>query len=195
MRVLYLYCHPLPESFHAGILQESLKGLAEAGHEVDLCDLYKEKFDPVLWEQDRRDYHDLDKNQRGLETYIERLRRADALVVQFPTWTFGLPAMLKGYFDRIMMPGVAFDISDPGNVKPMLSNIRTVTGVSTYGRPRWVAMYVGDPPRRTVVRYLPRLMHAKCKVQYHALYHMNVASLTQRIAFMERVRSAMRELA
>ncbi len=194
MRVLYLYCHPLPESFHAAILQESLKGLADGGHQVDLLDLYKENFNPVLSEQDRRDYHDLAKNQRGLEGHIERLRGADALVVQFPTWTFGMPAMLKGYFDRIMMPGVAFDLSEPSNAKPMLTNIRTVAGISTYGRPRWVAMYVGDPPRRTVTRYLPRLMNARCRVGYHALYHMNVASLAQRTAFMGRVRGAMRVL-
>jgi NAD(P)H dehydrogenase (quinone) len=194
MRVLYLYCHPLPESFHAGILAESLKGLAEAGHEVDLCDLYREGFNPVLGEQERRDYHDLSKNQRGLETHIERLQRADALVVQYPTWTFGLPAMLKGYFDRIMMPGVAFDLSDPANARPMLSNITRIAGISTYGRPRWVAMYVGDPPRRTVTRYLPRLMHPKCKVSYDALYHMNIASLSQRLAFMARVREQMRNL-
>jgi len=195
MRVLYLYCHPLPESFHAAILKESLAGLAEAGHAVDLLDLYKENFNPVLSEQDRRDYHDLDRNQRGLESYIDRLRKADALVVQFPTWTFGMPAMLKGYFDRLMMPGVAFDLSEPSNAKPMLTNIKTVMGVSTYGRPRWVAMYVGDPPRRTVTRYLPRLMARRCRVSYHALYHMNVASLTQRISFLERVRGAMRDLA
>jgi NAD(P)H dehydrogenase (quinone) len=194
MRVLYLYCHPLPESFHASLLQESLKGLADAGHTVDLCDLYLEKFDPVLSEQDRRDYHDVDKNQRGLETHIARLRKADALVIQFPTWTFGFPAMLKGYFDRLLMPGVAFDLTNPASVAPMLTNIRSISAVTTYGRPRWVAMYVGDPPRRTVTRYLPRLMHAKCRVNYHALYHMNVADLSQRTAFMQRVRHAMREL-
>ena len=195
MRVLYIYCHPLPESFHASLLQESLAGLADAGHSVDLLDLYKENFNPVLSEQDRRDYHDTGKNQRGLERHVDRLHRADALVVQFPTWTFGFPAMLKGYFDRLLMPGVAFDITDPANVKPMLSNIRSVTGISTYGRPRWVAFYVGDPPRRTVVRYLPRLMHPHCKVRYHALYHMNIASLGQRRAFMARVRDEMRKLA
>jgi NAD(P)H dehydrogenase (quinone) len=142
MRVLYLYCHPLPESFHSGILAESLKGLAEGGHEVDLCDLYKEGFNPVLGEQERRDYHDLSKNQLGLETHIERLRRAEALVVQYPTWTFGLPAMLKGYFDRIMMPGVAFDLSDPANARPMLSNISPVLQASppTAGPAGWRCM-------------------------------------------------------
>jgi NAD(P)H dehydrogenase (quinone) len=194
MRVLYIYCHPLPESFHAGILKESLAGLAEAGHEVDLLDLYNEGFDPVLSEVGRREYHDLSKNQKGLEGHIERLRRAEALVLQFPTWTFGLPAMLKGYFDRIMMPGVAFDLTDPANVKPMLGNIKNLVGITTYGRPRYVAFYVGDPPRKTVTRYLPRLMSGRTKVSYHALYHMNIATLEQRTAFMGRVRKAMRDL-
>jgi putative NADPH-quinone reductase len=48
MRVLYVYCHPLADSFHAAIRHEALAGLAEAGHTVDLLDLYAEKFDPVL---------------------------------------------------------------------------------------------------------------------------------------------------
>jgi NAD(P)H dehydrogenase (quinone) len=194
VRVLYIYCHPLPESFHAGILQESLAGLSEAGHEVDLLDLYKEGFDPVLSEVGRREYHDLAKNQIGLEDHIARLNRAEALVLQFPTWTFGMPAMLKGYFDRIMMPGVAFDLTDPANVKPMLTNIKKLVGITTYGRPRYVAFYVGDPPRKTVTRYLPRLMSSKTKVSYHALYHMNIATLDQRTAFMRRVRGAMADL-
>jgi NAD(P)H dehydrogenase (quinone) len=194
VRVLYIYCHPLPESFHAGILQESLAGLSEAGHEVDLLDLYKEGFDPVLSEVGRREYHDLAKNQIGLEDHIARLNRAEALVLQFPTWTFGMPAMLKGYFDRIMMPGVAFDLTDPANVKPMLTNIKKLVGITTYGRPRYVAFYVGDPPRKTVTRYLPRLMSSKTKVTYHALYHMNIATLDQRTAFMRRVRGAMADL-
>src|ERR1700739_2395080 len=48
MRVLYVYCHPLADSFHAAIRGEALAGLAEAGHTVDLLDLYAEGFDPVL---------------------------------------------------------------------------------------------------------------------------------------------------
>ncbi len=194
MRVLYLYCHPLPESFHAAILAESLAGLTAAGHEVDLLDFYKEGFDPVLSADARRDYHDTAKNRIGLEAHIERLHLADALVLQFPTWTFGLPAMLKGYLDRMMIPGVAFDLSDPANVKPMLGNIKKIAGISTYGRPRWTAFYVGDPPRKAVTRYLPRLCHKSARAQYYALYHMNVATESQRKAFMTKVRAAMTAL-
>src|SRR5262249_30642085 len=63
MRVLYLYCHPLLESFHAAIRDKALDGLRTAGHEVDLLDLYAEKFDPVLSEDGRRHYHDTGRNQ------------------------------------------------------------------------------------------------------------------------------------
>lgn len=194
MRILYLYCHPLDDSFHAGIMREAVATLKAKGHEVDLCDLYAEGFDPVLTADRRRNYHDVTKNREGLEDYVARLHAAEALVVQFPTWCFGLPAMLKGWFDRILMPGVAFDISDPANVKPMLGHLRHIIGISTYGRQRWVAMYVGDPPRKVITRYLPRLTSGRAKVEYHALYHMNVATAEQRQRFISRIKGVVGRL-
>ncbi len=191
MRILYLYCHPQPESFHAAIRERALAGLAAAKHEVDLLDLYAEKFDPVMSEAARRDYHDKSRNQAGLESYVARLRAADALVVQFPVWSFGMPAMLKGYFDRMMMPGVAFDLSDPAHAKPLLGNLRRIAGITTYGRPWTRALLVGDPPRKMVKRYLPWFADRQARVDYYALYDMNIASEAKRAAFMEKVHVAM----
>ena len=74
MKILYVYCHPLPESFHAAIRGEALAGLKDAGHAVDLCDLYAEKFDPVMGADERREYHDLSKNQSRVADYVRRLR-------------------------------------------------------------------------------------------------------------------------
>lgn len=193
MRVLYLYCHPLPESFHAAVLKESMAGLEEGGHQVDLCDLYAEGFDPVLSADMRRRYHDTSRNQQGVEQYVQRLRAAEALVVQFPVWSFGPPAMLKGWFDRLLMPGVAFDMTDPANITSSLRHIRALAGITTYGRQWWTALYVGDPPKKMVKRYLPRLLAPSVRAQYHALYHMNVATDAQRRAFMGRVRGAMKD--
>jgi NAD(P)H dehydrogenase (quinone) len=191
MKILYVYCHPLPESFHAAIRHEALAGLRAAGHDVDLFDLYGEKFDPVLSEQGRRRYHDPPANRAGLEPVIARLQWAQALVVQFPTWCFGPPAMLKGFFDRVFMPGVAFDLGDPAHVKPMLGNLHKIVGVVTYGRPRLMAMWMGDPPRKLVTRYVRWFASPGAKAEYHALYHLNIASPAQREAFVRRVRAAM----
>ena len=194
MRILYIYCHPLPESFHAAIRARALDELEIAGHEVDLLDLYAEKFDPVLSEEARRHYHDTSRNQIGLEDYIRRLTRAEAMVVQFPTWCFGMPALLKGYFDRMILPGVAFDLGDPTDVKPMLANLTRIVGIVTYGRPRHMALWMGDPPRKMVKRYLRWFTGGRARVDYHALYHLNVATDAQRIAFLERVQLALRRL-
>jgi NAD(P)H dehydrogenase (quinone) len=194
VRVLYLYCHPLADSFHGGIKTAAIAALQSAGHEVDLCDLYAEQFAPVLTAEMRRTYHDKAINQLGLEQHVARLQRAEALVVQFPTWCFGLPAMLKGYLDRMILPGVAFDLSNPADVKPMLGHIKTIHGIVTYGRPRYVAWYMGDPPRKAVTRYLPWFTGRRARVRYHALYHMNIATADQRAAFIQRVSSAMATL-
>jgi len=194
MRILYIYCHPLPESFHAAIRTKALAALAAAGHEVDLLDLYAEKFDPVLSEEARRHYHDTSRNQRGLEDYVARLTSAEALVLQFPTWCFGVPAMLKGFFDRMIMPGVAFDIGDPAHVKPMLLNIRRIVGIVTYGRPRHMAWWMSNPPRKIVTRYVRWFTGGNARADYYALYHLNVATAEQRAAFMDKVARALGRL-
>lgn len=190
MRVLYVYCHPLEESFHAAIRREALAGLTEAGHKIDLADLYVDRFDPVMWQDERRDYHDLSKNQTRVADYVARLRAAEALVVQFPVWSFGPPAMLKGWFDRLFMPGVAFDLTDPADVRPMLTNLRRIAGITTYGRPWWNAFLVGNPPKKIMTRYVPRFSES-ARVDYFPLYHMNVASEETRKAFIAKIRAEM----
>ena len=194
MRVLYVYCHPLDDSFHAAIRREALAGLSQAGHEVDLLDLYAEGFDPVLTAERRRDYHDPARNRANNQVHVDRLMAAEALVVQFPTWSFGPPAMLKGWFDRMFGPGIAMDLSDPAHAKPLLQHIRRISGISTYGRPRWKAIAMADPPRKIVTRYLPWFTGFKAKVRYHALYHMNVATAAKRRRFLAEVRRAMERL-
>ena len=191
MKVLYLYCHPVPESFHGAIRVAALSGLAEARHEVDLCDLHAEGFDPVMHVDQRRSYHDPPKNQLGVERYVARLRAAEAIIVQFPVWCFGAPAMLKGFLDKVFLPGVSFDMSDVTHIKPLLANLKRVVGVVTYGRGRWSAFAMGDAPRKLVTRYLPRCAVVTARAQFHALYGMNRANEHTRKAFMATVRSAM----
>ena len=70
-------------------------------------------------------------------------------------------------------------------------NQRRVAGITSYGRPWWSALAVGDPPRRIVTRYLPRFSGGRARADYYALYHMNVATQEQRVAFMDKVQKAM----
>jgi len=191
MRVLVIYAHPVDTSFNAALHQIVIEGLKKAGHEVDDCDLYAEGFNPVMSREERLGYHAVPDNETPVQRYVDRIRWAEALVFCFPTWCFGLPAILKGFFDRVFMPGVAFDMSDPHNVKPAMTHIKRISAVVTYGRPRWTALLMADPPRKIIKRYLPRLTGGNARVDYHAYYHMNIATPERLARFKHRVGQAM----
>ena len=122
-RALVLFAHPCPESFSAALHEKVLTTLKARGWDVDDCDLNAEGFNPVLTTEERRAYHDEESNIAPVQSYVDRLQAADALVMVFPVWNFGYPAILKGFLDRVFLPGVSFKLVD-GKVKPNLTHIR-----------------------------------------------------------------------
>ncbi|MBD1548370.1 NAD(P)H-dependent oxidoreductase [Roseibium aggregatum] len=186
MRVLVLFSHPVETSFGAALHERVLGALRTAGHEVDDCDLYAEGFDPRLTREERLGYHDLETNQTNVKDYVDRLLAADALVIVTPVWNFGHPAILKGFFDRVFLPGVSFKMKN-GKVAPSLHNIRKLAVVTTYGGTRLRAFLVGDPPRKIATRVLRAVIKPAAPVRYHALYDMNRVTEDQRKAFLEKV--------
>ncbi len=122
--------------------------------------------------------------------YVERLRAAQALVLVFPVWNFGYPAILKGFFDRVFLPGVSFRLED-GKVRPNLTHIRKLAAVTTYGGTRMRALLAGDPPRHVVKRAVWHVTRPDT-LRYLALYDMNRASDAQRSAFQARVEQEMK---
>ncbi|AOZ68262.1 NAD(P)H dehydrogenase [Rhodobacter xanthinilyticus] len=191
-RALVLFAHPCPESFSASLHRTVVERLTARGWEVDDCDLNAEGFSPVLTEAERRDYHDLSANTGPVAPYVERVRAAQALVLVFPVWNFGYPAILKGFFDRVFLPGVSFRMEN-GLVKPALTQIRKLAAVTTYGGSRWRTFGAGDPPRKVVSRALRYATQAET-LRYLALYDMNRASDAKRAAFLARVGAEMERL-
>ena len=193
MRVLVLYAHPDPDSYVAALHRATLDGLARAGHAIDDCDLYAEAFDPILSREERLRYHDLGCNRAPVEPYVRRLEAAEGLVLVFPVWNFGLPAILKGFLDRVFLPGVSFRLEN-GRAVPNLHHLETLAAVTTYGATRWRALAMGDPPRRVVTRMLRVLVAPRARVRYHAAYDMNRATPARRKLFLAGVGQAMHRL-
>ncbi|MBM3567781.1 MAG: NAD(P)H-dependent oxidoreductase [Alphaproteobacteria bacterium] len=193
MRILMVRAHPVEASYHAAVAKTAMDALRAAGHEIDELDLYAEAFDPVLSRDERLAYHDLERNQHpGIKPYVERLQRAEALVLVFPVWSFGLPAILKGWMDRVFLPGVSFTLGADGVARPALTHLRKIAGIATYGRPWWLVTFgVGDFPRYSVTRYLKRLTGGRAKVEYRAHYDMNRSTPESRQRFLDKVRRAM----
>lgn len=191
-RALVLFAHPCAESFSAALHTRVLDTLSARNCEVDDCDLNAEKFAPILTAAERRGYHDEGTNTAAVADYVDRLRAADALVMVFPVWHFGYPAILKGFFDRIFLPGVSFSLVG-GSVTPNLTQIRRLAAVTTYGATRFRAVLAGDPPRKGVTRVIRHVCQPE-RTRYLALYDMNRASDAARGAFLDRVEQKMEVL-
>lgn len=191
MRVLVIYAHPDPDSLNGAIHREILGTLTAAGHEVDDLDLYADGFDPVLSAEERRNYFEPALNRARVAEYAERIEAAEGLVFCFPTWCLGPPAILKGFFDRVMVPGVSFRLEDDGSLSPNLQHIKRVTAVVTYGRSRGILHWFGDPPRRMMTRYIRWFVAKGARIRYLGFYDLHKPDSRKCERFLKRVAKAM----
>jgi putative NADPH-quinone reductase len=194
MRVHVIHAHPVETSFNRALFDAAVTALETAGHEVDALDLYAEDFDACLSRDERVNYLETPANiSPQIAPYVERLRAAEALVFVHPVWNYGYPAILKGYFDRVWLPDVAFHIAD-GKFLPALTNIRKVAFVTTYGGNRLRTMLAGDPPRLLARRWAWTHFRMWLPPKYLALYDMDKIGAAQRKAFLEQVSGVMGKL-
>lgn len=190
-RALVLFAHPCDDSFSAALKDCVVQTLQTRGWDVDLCDLYAERFDPVLTAEERRGYLMVPANCAPVQPYVDRLRAAQALVFVFPVWNFGFPAILKGFIDRVFLPGVSFRL-EAGLVAPNLTHIRRMAAVTTYGATPFRAWLAGNPPKAVICRALWYVARPD-KLRYMALYNMNRATEDQRQRYLARVQRQMEQ--
>ena len=189
MRILLVLVHPQPESFAHAVQERASTGLQRAGHEVRLLDLYGIGFDPVMSETDRRDYHTPGLNEVRVADQLAHLRWAEGLVFVYPTWWYSLPAMLKGWIDRVWVPFATFEL--PQGLAPVqgrMQNIRLIGGFSTYGSPWWwIRLVSGDPGRRVIMKGLRPLCHRRCRSFWLGHYRMDSSTPASRARFLRKV--------
>jgi putative NADPH-quinone reductase len=190
MKILVLYAHPVETSFNAALHRTIVERLIASGHVVDDLDLYAEDFDPRLTRTERLAYHDPRGRHDAVDPYVRRLLDAEALVLSFPVWNYGFPAILKGFFDRVFLPGVSFRMVD-GKATPSLHNIRKVAAVTTYGGSWFRAALMGNPPKKLIHRMLRLTVKPGAPVSYLAHYSMNLSTQESREKFMARVAAKM----
>ena len=187
LRILIVFAHPLETSFVSALHARVVEILRAGGHIVDDLDLYAEKFDPVMSREGLLRYININANTREVEGYVQRLLAAEALVLIFPVWFDGLPAIMQGYFQRVFLPGVSVRIDDAGLFHPNLRNVKRMAAVCAYGESRRDVAAKGDPPLRFVRDNVGALIDPKGRFEYLALYDMNFTRAPRRAAFMKRV--------
>lgn len=192
MRTLVVHCHPNPASFVAAAKDRVLSGLSASGHEVRLIDLYADGFRPELsraeWSAHR---------EPGVAPELGRdaddLRWAEALVLVYPTWWSGQPAMLKGWIDRVWACGVAWERpAGARRRRPLLTDLRRIAVVTTHGSSKWVNALEGESGKRTAFRAIRAVCSPRTRTSWTAIYGLDRATEERRTAWLDSVEQRFR---
>jgi NAD(P)H dehydrogenase (quinone) len=195
MRVVVVVAHPDPTSFNHAIASTACTSLVRAGHDVTVLDLYAEEFRAAMSHDERVAYH---SNRPILDPMVERhagiVNQAEAFVFIYPTWWSTMPAILKGWLERVMVPGVGFVFDDKQHVRRGLTHVRHVVGISTYSAPRMYVRAIHDNGRRTLMRALRLNTAILTRRVWLGFYKIDTRTPAQREAFLTRVEHKMRSL-
>jgi putative NADPH-quinone reductase len=185
MNALVVYCHPVEGSFCSSMRDAAISGLRAAGHTVDLIDLAAEHFNPVMSTSEWNTYRQANGDVPvGLERDVALVKSAEIIVFVYPTWWGGLPAQLKGWLERVMLPGTAFVFNENNKVRPGLRNIRRIHIASTFGSPWLYVRLVNDNGRRILARAFRMNTSLRTKVSTSSLYAMDTATDVSRKSFL-----------
>lgn len=192
MHTVVVVAHPNPAAFTHAVAAAAVRGLRAAGHEVTVLDLAAQGFRAAMSAEERVAYHtDTPVIDPMVAAHVDVVRQAEALVFVYPCWWSSMPAVLKGWLERVMVKDVAFRFNDKGKVRPALTNVRRVTGISTYGSPWRYVRLINDNGRRTLTRALRLSTGLRTRRRWMALYAIDTTTPEQRAEFLRRVEKAM----
>lgn len=196
MHVVVVIANPGDDPLLSRLRDAVEQGLRGGGHTATVLDLYAERFDPVMPASQRRDYEQPGATlPADLDRHVAAVRSAEALVFLFPTWTASMPVMVKGWLDRVLVPGVAFHLDQRSNqVRSDLRRIRRLAAVtiSTERGSRW--RRTRKPARWTVTRTLRLLTSWRCRTMWLSLTGTRQRSSAECNLFLARVEVAMSKL-
>ena len=192
MRTLVVHCHPDPESFTAAARDRAVDALRRRDHEVRLTDLYADGFDPVFSAEERARHHEPGPDP-AVAGHAADLQWCEQLVLVYPTWWSGQPAMLKGWIDRVWVNEVAFELPPQSNrAHARLRDLRRIVAITTHGSSKWVNALEGETGKRTVTRTLRSVCHPLTRTTWIAMYGLDTADEAARRSFLERIERKLR---
>lgn len=201
MSVLVVCAHPGADSFNRAITDAVERGLARAGHDSTTLDLYALGFTAAMTPDEHLAYQAWAPGSAEppildpmVAEHAELVRSARTIVFVYPTWWSQPPAILKGWLERVLVPGVAFTFDARGKVQPGMQHVKRVVGISTYGAPWTYVKLLHDGGRRMITRALRLNCGLRTATTWLGLYSMDNAGSEERKAFLDRVEHRMAHL-
>jgi putative NADPH-quinone reductase len=189
MKVLVVLAHPNPDSFSHAIVDRVVSTLANREHSVSVIDLYGLDYSPALTRAELSAYPTSEPAIDPMVIEHTRLiQECSTIVFVYPTWWSSMPAILKGWIDRTMLPGIAFSV-DPQTLKlqPGLTNVRRLIGITTFGGPRLASLVVRDNGSKIVTRSLRAICHRRCRTTWLRMFNVDSSTVAQREKFLRRI--------
>jgi len=152
MKTVVVYAHPYEKSFNHGVLESIKTGLGENNEEFEVLDLVKDGFNPVMTSKDLSGYNKGHTDDELIIRYQKEIIKADKMIFVFPIWWGGMPAILKGFFDKVFLKGFCYEVKN-GRVVGLLDHIKKTYVLTTSGRNndtlinKW-----GDPIGTTLIQ-------------------------------------------
>lgn len=158
-----MFNHPNERSFGYAILNAVVNGLKSANHEVDLMHLDNDGFNPVMSKADLKGFVEHKPIDPQVIDYNERLEKANHLIFIFPIWWDLMPAMTKGFIDRVLFPGVAYDHHPRGfGLVPLLKGLKGVTVITTMNKPKIMySLLIGNLIKKAMIKSVFKTMGYK----------------------------------
>ncbi len=154
MNTLVVYCHPYEGSFCHAILENLEDGAKETGKKLDVIDLYKDNFNPVMSGKDLLGFVKHQAQDQQAIDYADRLKKADHLILVFPIWWELMPAMMKGFIDKVIFPGQTFEYTKSGlGMVSSLPNLKKTTVITTMNTPKPMYKFVyGNAIKKSLIK-------------------------------------------
>lgn len=149
MKTLVIYTHPYDGSFNKHVLDTVCDIRKQQGNEVDVIDLYNDDFDGIMRGSDLRVFAKGEYFDPKAEDYMNRLKAADEVIFVFPVWWYGMPSMLKGFFDKVLLKGHTYTQDENKNMKGLL-NVKKSAVFTTANITKEIMSFVGDPIEKTL---------------------------------------------
>lgn len=193
-QVLMVIAHPLTDSLCQYLAQQVRQELQRLQHQVIVDDLYAQAFNPCLSASERGDYYQALQPSSDTAPYTQRLLNAEHLILIFPTWWYGFPAILKGWFDRVWLPDQAFSYSAQGTLIPKLQHLKQVLAITSLGSPHWYDRWFAHYPIKRTLKHGILASCARTKLHYLPLYQVKAASPTQIERHLTHIRGLLQRL-
>lgn len=187
-KTLIIYCHPYQKSFSHAVLQTVTTQLTQSHTNYQILDLYADGFDPVVDSSELALYAQGGTNDGLVKTYIAALQSATQLILIFPVWWNDLPAMIKGFFDKVMKRGTdqAYVPTKTG-LRGNLTQIRSTLILTSSTSPTpYLRLFCGDSIKRVLIHSTLKQLGIK-HVTWRNMGGITTSTLAKRTAFLGQI--------